>query len=189
MSNRHLVELDNAIELWGDFKKRYRLKIRQKRKSRIMKIAGWFFQRLGYMSQAHFLDNVVTVVGRTVYIYEDFLTVGDFGAVLHAMTTAPHEVTHVRQKIKAWNYLLSKTKLAKYEVPAYCADIELRHYLTGDLLHPESLAGRLESYGIKRGSKEWKYAVETFEAVVRMSEKGMYQNKAVKEAIAFLEKR
>jgi len=139
------------------------------------------------MSRADFLDRFVTTVGRYVFIYRDFLTARGYGAALHALETAPHEVEHVKQKIKAWKYLLSKTELVKYEVPAFCTNIEFHHYLTGDVLDPERLAGRLSSYGIKKGSKQWRYAVETYRTVGRMTKKGMYKSELVKEAIAFLE--
>lgn len=189
MSNKHLVTQENSVALWDYFKEKYNLKIKQKRKSRIMKAAGWVLERLGYMTKNHFLDKVVTTVGRAIYIYKDLLTKTDFGAVLHALETAPHEVKHVKQKIKAWNYLLSKAKLAKYEVPAYSTNIEFHHFLTGEILDPVGLARRLRSYGIKEGSKEWDYAVETYKTVGRMAKKGMYKSDVVKEAIAFLENR
>jgi hypothetical protein len=154
-----------------------------------MRIAGWFLQRFGYMTQERFLDNFITTVGRTIYVYEGFMEADGYLNLLHALETAPHEVTHVLQKIKAWRYLLSRAKLAKYEIPAYCANIEFHHFLTGEVLDPTVLANRLIPYGIERYSREYQYAIATYRVVGSMARKGRYKNRAVVEAIEFLKNR
>lgn len=188
-----LVTDENTKALWDYFAKKYSIRVKDKSKSWVMRKSGRWVDRLGYMYYDSFMENYYTTVcypwylGGKDYIYvPSRITIGE-GSYLELckqMEVVTHEVTHVIQQVGIL-YLLDSDKIATTETEAYCCDMEMHHYLTGNLKSASLMANLLKAYGCN--IKQINYAVAKYNLCADMVDKGVYKQSTVKQAIRFLE--
>lgn len=170
---------EQVKSLWATLKKRHGVKVKDKSKSWVMRTIGKLMHKLGIMSTKDFAG-YWTTVGHTIY-----KPTGEKIGNLEHIEKLAHEFTHVNQDIRV-KYLLSKKRLTLLETEAFCATVEMHHFLTGQLYPVAYLVNKLEAYGCTEAQLD--YAAAEFKTCRRMAARGLYVNRVVREIIAEIRK-
>lgn len=184
---------ERITHYWNYFIRIYKVSVIPKNKSKLMGFVGWVFQRLGIMKKKDFLRNYHTslLAGKKRYL---FTAAGfDFGKLARPdkakmLEVLCHELYHLVVQKLGITYLLSKTKVIKAETEAYLCDMELHHFLHGNLLgyDPSSLVRKLQGYNC--GERELKYAYAKYAVAKGMVLRGYYMQSIVLKMIRYIEK-
>lgn len=185
------VDKQGTKRVWDHFISRYKVNVINKKDSRLMKFVGWLFARLKIMSKATFLDKYHTslLVRNKRYLYTARNFVMPAKRVdkrIRQLEVLSHELYHLVIQKLGLSYLRSKYRVVKAETEAYLCDMELHHYLTGNVYPPEYLAERLKGYNC--GEKEVAYAKAKYKLAASMIDRGHYQQHTVLEIISYIEK-
>ena len=179
MLDKKLTE-EQVSTVWATLKKRYDAKVKEKKKSLLMKIAA----KMVPMGEKEFMT-YVTTVKKTIY-YPDSHEIGHGTQddLVRQVELAAHEFIHVTQNI-GYKYLFSSARLAKHETDAFIATMEMHHYLTGVVWPVSYFLLKLKAYGVVE--LDLKYAEVKLGAARKIVKQGIYQSDTVKIIIGVLE--
>ena len=157
----------NTIEFWRRMQQSFGTRVVQKPDSPLMKAAGRGLQLIRIMTYDVFMHQYTTVIHNTIY---PWFTVGegDPDHLWRQIEVCIHEHQHVVQfrrmgmPLYALAYGGSTRKRALLEAEAYCCNLEMRHWRTGEFIPTQGLADLLYSYGCNAADVE--AAREVYEA-------------------------
>lgn len=178
-----------TVEFWRRMQQHFGTKVVQKPDSPLMKASGRGLQRLGIMSSDTFMTQYTTVLHNTIYPWF-IVGQGDTEALWRQIEVCIHEHQHVVQfrrmsmPLYALAYGGSTRKRALLEAEAYCCNLEMRHWRTGELISTQTLADLLLSYGCKRSDVQ--AAKEVYDACHLRLKAGEYRADATLLGIEIL---
>ena len=148
------VDAAYARAYWQQLATLHGTRVAPKRRSLLMQAAAVALAVLRVQSRQQFLDDLVTVIGKTIYVPLDFSQPVSETDAWRFMLLAAHEHCHVEQAerdsflVFALRYLLSPKHRALYEAEAYATAFTLARQF--DRLEDEvpSILARLQHYGL-----------------------------------------
>lgn len=178
-----------TIEFWRRMQQHYGTRVVQKPNSPLMRAAGQGLELIRIMSAHTFMTRYTTVIGRTIYPW--FLVGhGDPEMLWRQIVVCVHEHQHVEQFKRmgmipyAAVYAGSPLQRALLEAEAYCCNIELHFWRTGELLPAQPLAKILLEYGCK--PEHVQQAQHIYEACHERLKAGEYRAEASLFGLAML---
>ena len=183
--NRKIVE-----DLWDDMQSRFRFKVLDKNKSSTMRLIGNLLQIMGVQSRKTFMSRYAVTFRDKVYIPFE-IGGGNYWHLVGQVCNVVHEAHHVICFHKSpfkfpVRYLVSSTARAHYEMEAMRARMEMYRYLTGRMLEPSLVAGRLKAYACRQ--KDIDVTRKSLEAVYKVIERGGVVTETAQYAIQTLER-
>lgn len=180
---------DQTREFWARFNAAWSTRVVQKHESPLMRASARGLQTIGIMSAHTFMTRYTTVIGKTIYPWF-MVGEGDSDMLWRQMVVCVHEHQHVVQFERmgmapyAAIYGLSRAQRALLEAEAYCCNIELHFWRSGELLPTQPLADILLEYGCR--PIDVARAKDVYEACHARLRAGEYRAEATKFALETL---
>jgi len=178
-----------TLEFWRRMHLHYGTRVVQKPDSVLMKAAGRGLQTIRIMTSHTFMTRYTTVIGRTIYPWF-IVGHGDSDALWRQIVVCIHEHQHIVQFKRSGMlpysvmYGGSTRKRALLEAEAYCCNLEMHYWKTGQLLPTRPLAEILLEYGCKPSDVDAACAV--YEACHLRLQADDYATEATKVALEIL---
>ena len=157
-----------------------------------MKIIARALSWMGIANRDKWLNNYSLTLGNKIYL--SFPPGTARPSYINQIRVITHECEHPNERRRHrplirhdYRYVRSRAYRAGIEVKCLIAEMEIIHYLTGQLLKPSDLADSLRFYGLE--SKHIQSVKEQLEEAAKLVKRGAYQTKSAKNAIKFFEKR
>lgn len=168
------LDSKSVIRLWADVQSKFRFSVVDKNKSSVMHLVGGFLQLIGVQDRKYFMSRYAVTFRDKVYI-PFVIGSGDRWQLVAQVCNLAHEAHHVVQFRKSpvkfpFRYVVSSTDRAFYEMEAMRASMEMYRYLTGEMMDPAYVAGRLQAYACKQ--RDINVTQKSLEAVCKTIEKG-----------------
>ena len=120
------------MPLWNYVAKKYKVKIKNKQKSFLMKACGRIVSRFG-IDYNFFMNRFATTYRNTIYIPFTPGKKNTYWSARSQVAVCMHEIKHILQyrndKRFFWKWVRSKSYRAKVEAEAYCFDMQY-YFLT-----------------------------------------------------------
>jgi hypothetical protein len=188
--SRPLPDADATRALWDTLCARYNTRVTHREHAPQMRLTGHLLGLSGFMDRHTFMTRYTTVWGR--HIFPCFhVGEGEPEELWRQIVVCVHEHQHVEQFDRdgfipyAARYLASSRQRALYEAEAYCCNLELHFWRTGQLVDLDELAARLGPYGCSKADQRAARAV--FAACADALQRGHYTTRATCHALPLLD--
>jgi hypothetical protein len=171
--------------------RKYKLKVRDKRRSRLMKTLGTLLELKGGIDKETFMTRFATIIDDDLYINTKIGS-GTRKDWEKQVAMCPHEIKHAIDARKHplgtmgffWDYGLDTRKRALYEAKGYASQLIYHYWWTGEMLDIKRLADILKNYGCDKDDR--RAARRYLHKVKRILLKGGVPGKHNRDGIAWL---
>lgn len=186
----HTFHTEAVTGLWDYFTKSYGTRVVNRHDSNVMQWAGKMLDIVGIMDADVFLDSYATTVGYDVYVPFDIQSPEDpWGKILICVHEHQHVIQYNEDDTQgvaqfSARYITSPRWRTRYEVEAYTTQMEMEHWLTGNVPPIEPILETLRAYQIS--GDNLLVAQRTLAANAKIISQGGYLTEATKIAISWL---
>lgn len=181
----------HVTNFWAAMQAHYATRVIDKSNAAEMRLAAAFLERIHVLDAASFMERFTTIIGRRIYAPFTPGIATPRHSLWSQIVVCTHEHQHVEQhdregKIRfSSRYLLSPAARAAYEAEAYCCNLELHYWHTGEIPDTRELADRLMHYGVRK--RDIEAAHQTLSQAARKIQAGQSITLAAQRAIDWLQ--
>jgi hypothetical protein len=171
--------------------RRYKLKVRDKRRSKLMQTLGTLLELKGGIDKEVFMSRFATIIDDTLYMNRKIGS-GRRKDWQKQIATCPHEINHAVDARRHpqgttgffWDYGLYSRKRALYEAKGYSSQLIFHYWWTGNMMDTKRLADILKKYQCNKGDR--RAAQRYLNKVKRILLKGGVPGKHNRDGITWL---